>query len=157
MEQCNVIDKRKSCRYATDATLKFRIAYDFSVKVSFKVDEEIQEGREQDYTGFSKDISVCGLSFETAKALEPGDVLWIDLQLPNSEDVFSMKGEVCWCRSIGVFPDNKPCFRAGIEISEINGVDVEQTVYFDKAYNVAWSELLERVLGTFAKINRKSV
>ncbi|MEI8013050.1 MAG: PilZ domain-containing protein [Candidatus Omnitrophota bacterium] len=156
MGQNNVVNKRRNSRYVTNAKVEFRIEYDFRAEVSFKIDEEILDGREQRYSGYSRDISVQGLSFETAKALEPGDILWIDLHLPNSQEVFSMHGEVCWCRPSGLFPEDKCRFQAGVEILRVNGVEVAKTIYFDKTYNVIWSELLEKVLGTFARINRKS-
>ncbi len=155
MEQHAVTNQRRHKRYETDARLEFRIQYDFKAEVDFKIDEEVMEGREHQYNGFSRDISVHGLSFETPKTLEPGELLWIDMHLPKSREVIFMQGEVCWCQPANPPPEGKPVFQVGVEIAKVNGVDVEQTIYFDKAYGVVWSELLEKVLGTFARINRK--
>jgi hypothetical protein len=47
-------------------------------------------------------------------------------------------------------------FVTGVEIRKVDGVDIEQTVYFDEQYGVTWSHLLERVLGNFAKAQKKS-
>jgi hypothetical protein len=66
-----------------------------------------------------------------------------------------MQGEVCWCKSIESSMEDKSKFQAGVQIAKVDGLDVEQTVYFDKTYGVVWSELLERVLGGIAKISRK--
>jgi Tfp pilus assembly protein PilZ len=154
MEQ-SVENKRKYPRYETDAKIEFRVPYDFAAEVDFKITEEMIEGRDRTYIGFSKNISVHGLSFESPKRLEMGDLLWMDLHLPKSDQVVFMQGEVCWCRAIESSMEDKPKFQAGIQIAKVDGLDVEQTVYFDKTYGVVWSELLERVLGGFAKISRK--
>lgn len=154
MEQQPVENKRKYLRYETDAKVQFRIPYDFKAEVDFKISEEMMEGRERTYVGFSKDISVCGLSFKSPKHLESGDLLWLDLHLPKSDKMIFMQGEVCWCRSLESSAEDGPRFQAGIKIAKVDGLDVEGTVYFDKTYGVVWSELLERVLGGFAKINR---
>jgi hypothetical protein len=148
-------EKRKYPRYDTDARIEFRVPYDFRAEVDFKITEEVIEGRDHTYVGLSRNISVHGLSFESLKRLEMGDLLWMDLHLPKSDQVVFMQGEVCWCKSLGGSMEGKPRFQAGVEIAKVDGLDVEQTVYFDKTYGVVWSELLERVLGGFAKINRK--
>ena len=153
--QQSVENKRKYPRYETDAKIEFRVPYDFAAEVDFKITEEMIEGRDRTYIGFSKNISVHGLSFETPKRLEMGDLLWMDLHLPKSDQVVFMQGEVCWCKAIESSMEDKPKFQAGIQIAKVDGLDVEQTVYFDKTYGVVWSELLERVLGGFAKISRK--
>jgi Tfp pilus assembly protein PilZ len=150
-----VDNKRKYSRYDTDVKVSFRVPYDFSAEVDFKITEEMIEGRDRTYIGFSKNISVHGLSFESPKRLEIGDLLWIDLHLPKSDKVVFMQGEVCWCKSIESSMEDKSKFQAGVQIAKVDGLDVEQTVYFDKTYGVVWSELLERVLGGIAKICRK--
>ena len=148
-------NKRKYARYETDAKVEFRVPYDFRAEVDFKITEEVIEGRDHTYIGYSKNISVHGLSFESPKRLEMGDLLWLDLHLPKSDQVVFMQGEVCWCKPLDSAMEGKPRFQAGIQIAKVDGLDVEQTVYFDKTYGVVWSELLERVLGGFAKITRK--
>jgi hypothetical protein len=153
--QQSVDNKRKYSRYDTDVKMEFRIPYDFLAEVDFKITEEMIEGRDRTYIGFSKNISVHGLSFESPKRLEIGDLLWIDLHLPKSDQVVFMQGEVCWCKSIETSMEDKSKFQAGVQIAKVDGLDVEQTVYFDKTYGVVWSELLERVLGGIAKISRK--
>jgi len=154
MEQ-PVHEKRKYPRYDTDARIEFRVPYDFRAEVDFKITEEVIEGRDRTYVGLSRNISVHGLSFESPKRLEMGDLLWMDLHLPKSDQVVFMQGEVCWCKPVETSMENKPKFQAGIQIAKVDGLDVEQTVYFDKTYGVVWSELLERVLGGIAKIGRK--
>ncbi|MFH0753128.1 MAG: PilZ domain-containing protein [Candidatus Omnitrophota bacterium] len=155
MEKLTVDNKRKFPRYETDAKIHFRIPYDFKAEVDFKIDEEVAEGREKNYIGFSSNISVQGLAFETVKRLECGDFLWIDLHIPKSKNIVFMQGEVCWCCPVAVPMDGKPAFHVGVRITKVDGVDVDQTVYFDKSYGVQWSELLERVLGGFCKVSRK--
>lgn len=148
-------NRRKYLRYMTDARVEFRVPYDFEAELDFKITEEIMEGREHTYNGVSRNISVRGLSLYSPKRLEPGDLLWMDLHLPKSEQVVFLRGEVCWCHTQEALQDGKTGFLTGVKINTVDGHDVDETVYFDKVYGVVWSELLERVLGGFAKLNRK--
>ncbi len=148
-------NRRKYQRYETDTRIEFRVPYDFEAEVDFRITEEIMEGRERTYAGFSRDISIRGISFRSPKRLDPGDLLWMDFHLPKSDQVVFLRGEVCWCQALEVGIDAKAGFLAGVKINTVDGHDVDETVYFDKAYGVVWSELLERVLGGFAKLNRK--
>ena len=146
---------RKFPRFETDVRVSFKVAYDFRAEVDFKVKHDIDLAREQTYIGFSKNISVNGLCFESAKELKTGDTLWMELHQPKQGDVIYMEGEVRWSRLEAVSPHSPRQYVSGVYVRKVDGVEIDDTVYFDETYKVSWSHLLERVLGGFAKMNRK--
>jgi hypothetical protein len=66
-----------------------------------------------------------------------------------------MEGEVRWSRLISSTPGAINQYLSGVVIKKIDGKDVEGTIHFDQEYKVNWSQLLERVFGSFAKLCRK--
>ncbi len=147
--------QRKFPRFDTDVRVSFKVAYDFRTEVDFQVHQEKEQGQDRTYIGFSKNISVNGLCFESAKELKPGDYLWMEMHLPKQESLIYMEGEVRWSSLLAVSPNTPRQYIAGVLIKKVDGVEVDDTVYFDETYKVSWSHLLERVLGGFAKLNRK--
>jgi len=147
--------QRKFPRFETDVKVSFKVAYDFRTEVDFKVQGE--RPQEQTYLGFSRNISVSGLCFESPKELKTGDYLWLELHLPKNGDVIYMEGEVRWSNLLEVSPSSPRQYLSGIFVKKVDGVEVSDTVYFDEEYRVSWSELLERVLGGFARQNRRPV
>ncbi len=147
---------RKHSRYDTDIKVHFQLPYDFRTEVDFSLETEARHGHPQTYVGFSKNISVQGLCFESNKSINPGDTLWLEVHLPSSDGIIYMQGEVRWCQLVSASPETVKSFVTGIEVKKVDGVDVEETVYFDEKYGVTWSQLLERVLGDFAKVHKKS-
>ncbi|MBF0618570.1 MAG: PilZ domain-containing protein [Candidatus Omnitrophica bacterium] len=144
---------RKHQRYETDVKVAFHVPYDFRTELGFKVGPEAGPGLK--YLGFSKNISVQGLCFESNKELKSGDLLWLELHLPKQKEVIYMQGEVRWCHLVEANGVTPKIFLTGVDVTKVDGADIEQTVYYDQKYKVDWSELLERVLGGFAKLNRK--
>jgi hypothetical protein len=148
--------ERKFPRFGTDVKVSFKVAYDFRTEVDFKVKDEKEPGQEQTYIGFSKNISVNGLCFESAKQLKTGDYLWMELHLPKHGNMIYMEGEVRWSSLVQVSPTSPRQYISGILVKKVDGVEIDDTVYFDEEYKVTWSHLLERVLGGFAKLSRKA-
>ena len=147
--------QRKHSRFETDIKVSFVAPYDFRTEVDYKVDREQQHGQEQKYIGFSKNISVSGICFESTKELKIGDYLWMEVHLPKHGAIIYMEGEVRWSRLATVSPNAPHLYSSGVLIKKVDGVNIEETVYFDEEYKVMWSQLLESVLGSFAKLNRK--
>jgi len=147
---------RKHPRFETDIKVHFQLPYDFRTEVDFSVDVESKHGQPNKYVGFTKNISVQGLCFQSNKRLNPGDALWLELHLPSTSEIIYMQGETRWCQLVAASPETVKSFVTGVEIQKVDGVDIEQTVYFDEKYGVTWSQLLERVLGNFAKAQKKS-
>jgi hypothetical protein len=150
------LQKRKYPRFETEVKVHFQLPYDFRTEIDFSVDVEAKHGSPQMYVGFSKNISVQGLCFESNKRLNPGDVLWLELHMPSTNEIIYMQGQVRWCQLSSASPETVKSFVTGLEVHKVDGVDIEQTVYFDEQYGVTWSHLLERVLGNFAKAQKKS-
>jgi hypothetical protein len=146
--------QRKYPRFETDAKVSFRAPYDFRAEVDFKLQRESASAHDHPYIGFSKDISVNGLCFESPKELKTGDRLWIELHLPKSNGIIYMEGEVRWSKPVSVAQGSPSQYLTGVVVGKVDGSQVEDTVYFDEQYKVMWSQLLESVLGGFAKLHR---
>lgn len=148
--------QRKYPRFETDVKVSFRIPYDFRAEVDFKLKQEAASAHDHPYIGFSKNISVNGLCFESPKELKSGDPLWIELHLPKSDGIIYMEGEVCWSRLIPDTSASVAQYLTGVVVGKVDGSPVDDTVYFDEQYKVMWSRLLDRVLGGFAKLHRRA-
>jgi hypothetical protein len=148
--------QRKAPRFDTDVKLSFTTAYDFRTEVDYTVDSEKKRGQAQTYIGFSKNISVGGICFESPKELTSGEYLWIELHLPKHNKLIYIEGEVRWSCLATVSPTSPRLFTTGVLVKKVDGSNVEETIYFDEDYKVMWSKLLERVLGGFAQLNKKS-
>ena len=145
-------NKRKHSRYETDIKVLFHVPYDFRTEVDFALTDNQPAEK---YTGISRNLSAYGLCFETNKELRIEDRLWLEFHLPDTKEVIYMQGIVRWCQTSAVVPEMPKTYMVGVEINIVDGVDVEQTIYYDQKYAVFWSELLERVLGSFSKYYRK--
>lgn len=148
-------DQRKLPRYSTDVKVSFALPYEIRAEVDFGVAQAEKERHVQKYVGFSRNISAQGLCFESNVDVKPGTLLWMELHLPDIAQIIYMQGEARWSQLLSVTPEAPRTFLTGVQIKVVDGVEVEQTVYFDQKYHVMWSELLERVLGGFAKAHKK--
>lgn len=145
-------EQRKHQRFDTDAKVHFHVPYDLRTEVDFSLTENPPLEK---HIGFSKNISAYGLCFEANKDLKIGDLLWLELHLPDSKVVIHMQGVVRWCQLKPGTPETSAMYLVGVEVRKVDGVDVEQTIYYDQKYGVVWSELLERVLGSYAQLHKK--
>ena len=148
-------ENRKLPRYVTDVKVNFVLPYELRAEVDFGVEQDVKEKHLHKYVGFSRNISAQGLCFESNVEVKPGTMLWLELHLPDTAQVIYMHGEARWTQVVTVTPQTPKTFLTGVQIRVVDGIDVEQTVYFDQKYHVMWSELLERVLGGFAKAHKK--
>lgn len=146
--------QRKHPRFATDVKVSFSVTYDFKTEVDFQIEREKKAGEAHTYLGFTRNISAEGVCFESPKKLKSGDFLWIELHLPAHNQIIYMEGQVRWSKLSEVSPNAPHQYATGVRILKVDGKEVDKTIYFDEAYKVTWSELLERVLGSFAKLNR---
>jgi hypothetical protein len=143
-------DRRKYSRYGTQMKVYFTVKYDIRTKVEFKVLKSADNGKCENYSGISKNISVEGLCFVSDKQLGIGDRLSIDIYAPNSKIPVPMEAEVCWSRKFEGDAEDKDMFHTGVKLISVNGQSVSKSIHFDKEYQVIWSEVLESVFGNFA-------
>ncbi len=144
-------DKRKYARYDTDLKVFFQLNYDLATKVEF----QIAAGPEnkilsKKYLALSKNISAAGMCFISVYELKIGDILQLEVYLPQQENPIRMQGTVCWSRVLAPSGQSGEVqFDTGIELSTVNEQAVLQSVHFDPEYRVIWSEVLESVFGSF--------
>lgn len=147
--------ERQYPRFDSSAKVSFKVSYQFRTEVNFKIADPKPKDPNSSFIGFSQNISVNGLCFESPKELTPGDKLWIELHLPKQTHMICMEGDVRWCRLAAVTANAPKQFLSGVLITKVNGKPVQDTIYQDEQYHVAWSQLLNDVLGEFARICRQ--
>lgn len=148
-------DKRLHERFDTTVQVHFTLPYDFRTEVDFTLEGERSLHPLPKHIGFSRNISVKGLCFESDQKIEPGQSLWLELHLPHDQNVIYMQAESRWSDLISPPEADRKTFLTGAEVKVVDGEQVDATVYFDEKYHVMWSQLLERVLGGFAKACKK--
>jgi hypothetical protein len=162
-------DKRRYKRYNTEAKIYFDFAYDLETKVEFElIKEDKKPGSKKKYLAVSRNISAEGLCFVSHKNVQEGDLLYMEVYLPNAVEPIHMTGKVKWCDAVSesstyVLGDkkNKQMYHIGIILSHVNGESVHDSIHFDKEYGVNWSVVLESVFGSYKmlmgeKYKRKS-
>ncbi len=151
-------ERRRYCRYETEAQIYFSVKYDLNTKVSFTLVKQKKTDAKK-YQGITRNISVEGLRFSANKKLKVGDQLSLELYLPAQIKPVCMTGEVRWVKSLSSsLPEYK--YEAGVRLLTVMKKALTPTIHFDKDYNVYWSLALDLVLGSFrqmvAKIRGKS-
>jgi len=150
-------DKRKFKRYNTEAKVYFDFAYDLETKVKFEL---LKEGKEpklkKKHLAVSRNISAEGLCFVSHTSVKEGDLLYMEVYLPNAAEPIRMRGKVKWCdasseSSTYVLDDkkNKQMYQIGVILSFIEGEPVSDSIHFDEEYGVNWSVVLESVFGSY--------
>ena len=148
-------ERRRYERYGTKVEIYFRVAYDVTTKLKFRVRNKTGKISPRKYAAISKNVSAEGLCFVSTKKLNKGDILCLEVYLPKSEDPIEMEGEVRWCEAIVSRHSSKKTFETGLRILAVQDQSVMKSIYYDKDYQIIWSILLESVLGSFRIISEK--
>ena len=148
-------DKRKYERYDTKVEIYFRVTYDVMTKVKFQIQNKTGQGSSRKYAAISRNVSAEGLSFISKKQLSKGDKLYLQVYLPQGKDAVDMEAEVRWSNPVMSKKAQKKLFETGLRVLLVQGESVERSIYYDKAYQIIWSVLLESILGSFRIISQK--
>jgi len=148
-------DRRKYQRYETKVEIYFRVAYDVTTKVKFRIRDKRGQVSARKYAATSKNVSAEGLSFISSKKLHKGDRLALEVYLPKSRDPIAMEGQVRWSEPIILKRGRKKVFETGLRISSVENQSVQKSIYYDKDYQITWSVVLEAVLGSFRIISER--
>jgi len=145
-------NERRHDRYDTEVKIHFYVPYDLATKVNFQHKKpQADPALNKRLSGLTKNISAGGICFVSDYRLERGDVLLIDLFLPNEAKAIAMEGEVKWSKA----KENGISFYTGVQITKVGGKPVEESIYFDQDHQVIWSAVLDQVLGNFAILHKK--
>jgi len=149
-------EKRRHERYSTSETVSFKIVFDFKTKVSYRVADRGQEKiLSKKYSGVSKDISAEGLCFVSSQELQKGDFLYIEIFVPGKKSPVLLDGEVRWSRPIVLKGEDNKTFSTGVKLLTINNKSVEKSVYFNATKQLAWSDVLDSIIGDMLELKLK--
>ncbi len=89
--------------------------------------------RQKTFSSSMQNICVGGLSLLVKEEVRQGDLLKIDIQVPQWVEPVKVVGDVIWCSAS---KDKQPCqFEAGVRFREINPVELHKIL--DYVYAVA--------------------
>lgn len=146
-------ERRRYSRYDTEMKIYYQVAYDIKTKIKFKVvNSEKNKISLRKYSGLSKNISVEGLCFVTKKKLNKGDMILLEVYVPNVLTPVRMEGQVQWTKKQ---PESKGIYDTGVKLISVDGKLISQSIHFDKKYNIFWDAVLDAVFGSFRKMVRK--
>lgn len=149
-------NKRKYDRYDTEARIFFDIGYDLKTKVVFEiVDQDKLLKEHKKHSGVSYNISAQGLCFSSNQKLNLGDMLYLEVYIPNAKNPIFMDGEVRWSKKVSQESDSENVFYTGVAISTVDGTSVTDSIHYDLEYKVNWSIVLEAVFGSFQEMVKK--
>ena len=152
-------ERRKYQRYDLETRVHFFIK-DFKLvtKVKFRVfDKDRPRSEIREFSGISRNVSVEGLRFTSAKKLKAGDSLFMKVYLPKSKTPIPMVGEVRWSRKISQSSSETGKYNTGVMLLSVNGRSVARSIHIDRKYNEPWSIVLDSVFGSFHKILHKAI
>ena len=146
MKSYTLPEKRKFCRYDTDAKVQFYVTFDIHTRVEFQIiGDKPTRKYVRKYSGISKNVNPEGLAFRSGKRLHKGDRLVLFVRVPTAKKSIRMDGEVRWCKKAA----GGRRYDTGVRLMEVEGTSVERSVVIDPRYKVAWSIVLESVFGNF--------
>ena len=143
-------ERRQYERFETEARVYFYVAHDLKTKVQFQV-IDLQKTKKESpkYQGISKNISAGGIGFVSEKKLGEGEVLYIEVYLPQKDDPIPMVGEVRWSKVSSLSRKTESLFETGVKLTRVAGKSVEESIYYDEPNKIVWSSVLESIFGTF--------
>ena len=158
-------ERRKHKRYNTAGKVSFNVIFDFVTKINYQIIDLGQEKLlSQKYAGLSKDISAEGLCFISPQKLEKGDILRLEVYVPEQSKPVTMDGEVRWSgkissRGLGFLKGREKgrgAYATGVKLLTIEKKPVSDSIYFDEKKQVAWSAVLESIMGQLLKKKKTS-
>lgn len=143
-------EKRGNERYQSSVEVSYFFSYEIDTKVKYtEALVEPKAAASHKFTGVSKNVSVDGLCLVTDRQLHQGDLLDLEVYLPKVKDPTRLKGEVRWSQRIESADELHKKYDTGVKIITVEGKPVRETIYFDREYNVEWSQVLESILGKY--------
>ena len=108
--------------------------------VRFNVKTEVKFQAQQKYQGqtpsenvsaITKNLSVEGVCFLTDKGLDPGNMLKLEIVVPDQPEVLHLRGEVMWSIPVSL-PDGKQGYETGVKLFTIKQSD--ETRFIEYVY-----------------------
>jgi hypothetical protein len=150
-------ERRRYSRYDTELKVYFRVNFELKTKVEFQlIDKEKHTALSEKHSAVSRNVSAEGLCFTSNVKLMKGDVLSLEVYLPSQDTPIYMEGEVRWSQETPLSKSDKKKFSTGIKILNVEGRQVDPTIFYDAEHNVIWSVVLDSVFGSFKKIVQKT-
>ncbi len=151
-------ERRRHERFETDVKVQFYVSFDLQTKVDYQVKERPADPfSPTKYSAVSRNVSAEGLSFLSAKKLEPGNQLFMEVYVPSAKNPVRMEGEVRWCETIPAEERDEGGeeYITGVRIATVENSLVEKSIIIDPYHKIIWSVVLESIFGNFKHLMLK--
>ena len=103
------MNKRRHARFQDRQEIKCSFVYDVDTQVDVEVKNKLSfMGVHERFIGYTRNLSAEGICFVSEKRLEPGQILMLEVHLPDSPEIVKMEGEVKWSKDSTLERVNNP-------------------------------------------------
>lgn len=150
MSSKKTIDKRKHERHSPEykALLNFEYTFEADLDIS-PLDRHLK------YEAVVKNVSTEGICFHSSQKLEKGERLNLEFRIPGGDKPVHMEGQVRWSKTVLTEEKKSTGYDTGVKLTTIENRSVHDSIRFDTAYHVYWSDVLESIIGQFKTIQQK--
>ena len=145
------VENRQYGRYDMKVDIFFRVAYEFETDLRYQILNKKKRGPFTKYPARSRNVSAEGISFTSGKKLNIGDILKLEMYLPERKKPIFLNGSVIWTQTLDSAEADEFKFDTGVKLITAAGQSVAESIYFDQEHQVVWSIVLETILGSFRK------
>jgi Tfp pilus assembly protein PilZ len=104
MDEMKIKDKRKYAR----------------IPIKSRVIVCMLEGQNETFHAVGKNVGAEGIQFVCERKMSLGDILMLDIDLPQAEDTFQIKSEVKWCNPVAHVGSSPIFYDTGVQFMEID-------------------------------------
>ena len=126
--------------------------YDFHANVDVRSAEASIKPAAIKCQGVCKNISAEGLCFVSRKKLKRGEKLDLKFYLSADNPPLHMQGNVRWSKKSPESRRTQSQFDTGLKLTMIEGRAVHDSIHFDEAYKLYWSDVLELISGKWKQV-----
>ena len=151
-DQMKQDSQRTYRRHALKDKALVNFIYDFHAKVDVRSAGVPVKPAGVTCQGVCKNISAEGLCFVSRKKLRRGEKLDLKFYISAHNPPLQMQGNVRWSKEV---PGSRPMysqFDTGLKLITIEGKAVHKSIYFDEAYKLYWSDVLELISGKWKQV-----
>lgn len=148
-------NRRTNKRHDYERKVFFDFIYDYKSNVEFEPHSQNIAPTTLKFKGTTQNLSAHGLCFTSGEELQRGAVIDVRVYPPNSEndkESLLMQGEVRWNKVATVDRDGEKLYATGVQIINVEGKPIDDTIYFDEKHQVYWGEVLEKLVGSYKVI-----
>jgi Tfp pilus assembly protein PilZ len=142
-------EKRRYKRHRTLRQKDYDFAYSVETRMECEIEDEKKNPDHSKFNAYTQNLSAEGMCFVSEQKLTKGTPVHLSLFLPDCDEMVDMEGHVKWSLEKQAEQDHKKIFATGIQLDEVNGQLVSESIHYDELFRLQWSVVLESVFGRY--------